>query len=352
MPANIIVDTATRIFADLCEPQTVNAAEEGRWPEALWNALEESGLTLTWVPDNLGGAGADIADGFAVLGVAGRFAAPVPLAETLLAGWLLAQGGIAAPQGPMTAAPIHEDGNITLDANGKLRGRARHIPFAHNARHIAVLAKRDGVPVVALVAAEGLAMTHGTSLAGEPQDHVSFDGAVPTATGPAPGLDPPALARLGAAMRAQQMAGALEHILDQSVQWSLDRVQFGRPIAKFQAVQHNLATLAGEVAAPRAATHVAAEAIAQDGIAGDRDASCVAIAKVRVGEAAGNGAAIAHQVHGAMGFTYEHSLHHATRRLWARREELGNETLWAGRLGELVAEQGAEGLWPFFTQGT
>ena len=352
MTDNIIVDTATRIFADLCEPQTVNAAEEGRWPEELWNALEESGLTLTWVPDNLGGAGADIADGFAVLRVAGRFAAPVPLAETLLAGWLLAQGGIAAPQGPMTAAPIHEDGNITLGADGKLRGRARHIPFARNARHIAVLAKRAGEPVVALVEAAGLAITHGASLAGEPQDDVSFDSATPLATGPAAGLDPMALARLGAAMRAQQMAGALEHILDQSVQWSLDRVQFGRPIAKFQAVQHNLATLAGEVAAAGAAADVAAEAIAEDGIAGERVASCVAIAKVRVGEAAGAGAAIAHQVHGAMGFTYEHSLHHATRRLWAWREEFGNETLWAGRLGQMVAERGADALWPFLTQGT
>src|SRR5256885_10139358 len=58
MSDNIIVDTATRILADLCEPQTVNAAEEGHWPAELWNALEESGLTLTWVPDNLGGAGA------------------------------------------------------------------------------------------------------------------------------------------------------------------------------------------------------------------------------------------------------------------------------------------------------
>ena len=196
MTDNIIVDTTTRIFADLCEPQTVNAAEEGRWPEALWNALEESGLTLTWVPDALGGAGAEMIDGFAVLRVAGRFAAPVPLAETLLAGWLLAQGGIAAPAGPMTAAPIHEDGNITFGADGKLRGRARHIPFARNASHIAVLATKGGEPVVALVEAGGLAMTHGTSLAGEPQDNVSFDGAVPLATGPAPGLDPPALARL------------------------------------------------------------------------------------------------------------------------------------------------------------
>src|SRR3981081_126561 len=130
MTDNIIVDPATRIFADLGEPQTVNAAEEGRWPEELWNALEESGLTLTWVPDNLGGAGAEMLDGFAGLRAAGGCAAPGRLAETLMAGWLLAQAGIGAPPGPMTIAPVHEDGNLTLGADGKLPGPARHTPCA------------------------------------------------------------------------------------------------------------------------------------------------------------------------------------------------------------------------------
>ena len=120
---NIIVDTATRIFQDLCEPHTVNDAEKGVWPKALWDALEESGLPLAWVPDDLGGAGATMADGFAVLRVAGRFAAPVPLAETLLAGWLLAQAGIAVPSGPLTIAPVHTDGRIALAAAGTLSGR-------------------------------------------------------------------------------------------------------------------------------------------------------------------------------------------------------------------------------------
>ncbi|HEX4184558.1 MAG TPA: acyl-CoA dehydrogenase, partial [Stellaceae bacterium] len=69
-------------------------------------------------------------------------------------------------------------------------------------------------------------------------------------------------------------------------------------------------------------------------------------------EAAGTGAAIAHQVHGAMGFTYEHSLHHATRRLWSWREEFGNEAVWAARLGRMVAQHGADGLWPFITAGS
>jgi acyl-CoA dehydrogenase len=216
-----------------------------------------------------------------------------------------------------------------------------------------VLARRDGAPVVALVTTDGLGIREGTGLAGEPQDTLTFDGATPIDSGAAPAdLNPVALARLGAAVRTQQMAGALEHILDQSVQWSLDRVQFGRPIAKFQAVQHNLATLAGEVAAAGAAADGAAESIALEGPASERALLDVAVAKVRVGEAASTGAAIAHQVHGAMGFTYEHSLHHSTRRLWAWREEFGNETLWAGRLGRLIAEHGADELWPFITQGT
>jgi len=344
---NIIVDTATRIFQDLCEPATINEAEQGVWPKSLWDALEESGLPLAWVPDDLGGAGAAMSDGFAVLRVAGRFAAPVPLAETLMAGWLLARAGIAVPNGPMTAAPVHADGHITLRDDGTLAGRARRVPFARNARHIAVLVHGGSDPAVALVAAAGLPISQSTSLAGEPSDDVSFDGAVPVAVRPV-SLDQGLLIGFGAAVRLQQMAGALEKILEQSVQHALDRSQFGRPIAKFQAVQHNLATLAGEVAAASAAADAAAEACAgPELVIGE-----VAIAKVRAGDAAGTGAAIAHQVHGAMGFTYEHSLHHATRRLWAWREEFGNEAVWARRLGGMVAAHGADGLWPFITQGS
>src|SRR5205085_6752552 len=163
MTDNIIVDTATRIFADLCEPATINAAEEGKWPQALWDALEESGLPLTWVPDTLGGAGADIIDGFAVLRVAGRAAAPVPLAETLLAGWILAQAGIEAPAGPMTIAPVFEDGHIELLPEGSLRGRARQVPFARNAQHIVALAYQNGTASVVLVPADGVTITQGTS---------------------------------------------------------------------------------------------------------------------------------------------------------------------------------------------
>ena len=95
------------------------------WKEPLWHALAEAGLTLAWVPEEQGGAGAELADGFAVLGVAGRYAAAVPLAETLLAGWLLARAGLKAPQGAMSVAPARPGDKITLNADGTLSGRAR-----------------------------------------------------------------------------------------------------------------------------------------------------------------------------------------------------------------------------------
>ena len=100
---SIVAETAARIFADLADPQTVNAAKDQSWKAPLWSALEDNGLTLAWVPDDLGGAGASLADGFEVISVAGRFAAPVPIAETLLAGWLLTQGKIASPPGKFCA---------------------------------------------------------------------------------------------------------------------------------------------------------------------------------------------------------------------------------------------------------
>ena len=102
---NIVAETAARIFADLADPQTINKARDSGWKKKLWSALSDAGLTLAWVPENLGGAGASLDDGFVILGAAGRYALPVPLAETLLAGWLLAQAGIEAPAGKMTVAP-------------------------------------------------------------------------------------------------------------------------------------------------------------------------------------------------------------------------------------------------------
>ena len=108
---SLVAETARRIFSDHCDPQTVNRAADDAWMAPAWSALEEAGVPLAWVPETLGGGGAGVADGFAVLREAGRAAVPLPLAETLLAGWLLSQVGIASPRGPMACGPVREGGD-------------------------------------------------------------------------------------------------------------------------------------------------------------------------------------------------------------------------------------------------
>ena len=145
-------------------------------------------------------------------------------------------------------------------------------------------------------------------------------------------------------MRTQQIAGALTRLTAMTTQYAQDRVQFGRPLGKFQAVQQNLAVLAGQTAAAMAAAGLAAEAVA-DGV----KILPIAAGKARAGEAAGIGAAIAHQIHGAIGFTFEHNLHFLTRRLWSWRDEFGKDSFWNRRLGRHMAQAGADNLWAEIT---
>lgn len=349
---SIIVDTTNRIFQDLGDPQTVNNARDDGWKKPLWAALEESGLTLTWVPDTLGGAGADISDGFDVLRAAGNHAVALPLAETMLAGWLLAQAGIASPSGPMTVAPVRGISGVTLGKNGKLSGTAVQVPFGRDADHIAVIAHRGDDTVVALVERNACTIKEGRSLADEPKDTITFDGVTPVTVADAPdGVDEDTLCHMGAAVRACQMAGALEAMLGISVEYAKERVAFERAIGKFQAVQHLLARLGGEVSAAVAVSASAADAIQRSNGFGEHVFVEIASAKIRVGEAAGEGAAIAHQVHGAIGFTIEHILHRFSRRLWSWRDDFGSESEWAVRLGSLIASKGADELWPTITAG-
>ena len=344
---HIVGETAARIFADLADPQAINRAPDGGWRAPLWRALSDSGLTLAWVPEEHGGAGAGLADGFEILSVAGRFALPIPLGETLLAGWLLSRAGIAAPAGAMTVAPARPNDRIALDADGTLSGRARGVPFAQGAQHLAVLAIGAAATSVVLVDAGACRVTAGRTLAGDACDDVTFDKVRPLRMAPAPaGLDQTALMLMGAAVRSVESAGALEAVLSLTVRYANERVAFERPIAKFQAVQHSLARLAGEVAAAVAAAGSAADALARAPVFDEAIFLEAASAKIRCAEAAQEGAAIAHQVHGAIGFTQEHILHRYTLRLLSWRDDFGNESHWAVALGNLVAARGADDLWP------
>jgi acyl-CoA dehydrogenase len=266
----------------------------------------------------------------------------------MLAGWLLSQGGIVSPEGAMSVAPVQPKDRINLNADGSLSGRARNIPFAREAQYFAVLAHGPGGVTIALVAAKDCRREEDENLAGEPADNLIFDKTTPIKTGAAPkGFDQTSLMLMGCVARSLQISGALQYMLTRSVNYSQERVAFEKKISKFQAVQHNLAKLAGETAAAVAAAGSAAETIST-GTAWDDEATFLeaTAAKIRCAQAAGEGSAIAHQVHGAIGFTKEYVLHRFSLRTLGWRDDFGNESYWAVELGNMVAKRGADDLWP------
>jgi acyl-CoA dehydrogenase len=144
-------------------------------------------------------------------------------------------------------------------------------------------------------------------------------------------------------VRAFQIAGALEAALDLSLSHTSTRVQFGKPLSKNQAVQHELAKLAGELACANAAAALAQEALARGDMLG------VAAGTLRAREAAGAGASIATQAHGAIGFTREHRLHLYSTSMWSWRDEFGGQVYWAKQLGQAALDAGPTGFWPMVT---
>jgi acyl-CoA dehydrogenase len=348
----MLVESATRLFADHVDDKLLDAAKREGWSSTLWQVLEQAELPLVSIPEEMGGAGGTLSDAAAVLRVAGRYTAPVPLAETgMLAAWMLAVSGIAIPRGALAVGPVRDADRLTAQRHGatwQVSGTLARMPWARIATRLVLLADGPDGMIVACVDPARCRITPGFNLASEPRDDVALDRVAAETAAPAgPGVDRETLKLRGALARSLMMAGALERALELSVQYAQQRVQFGRKIGQFQAIQQELARLGGETAVAVAAALSAAGAIERGGDA----LLAVASAKIRAADAAREGALIAHQVHGAIGVTNEYALHHATLRLWAWREEFGNEAHWAMRLGGRTQQLGPDRFWPTLTAG-
>lgn len=154
---------------------------------------------------------------------------------------------------------------------------------------------------------------------------------------------------LNAAATVSLMAGAMGQALSLSIEHVNTRQQFGRPLGKFQAVQQSLAVMACEVAAVDAAAAALAARLDATGFDAEAADFEIAAAKLRANRAVGVVTGIAHQVHGAIGFTREYDLHRVTIPLMRWRSQHGNDAVWAARLGRQVAGLGGRGLWEALT---
>jgi len=225
----IIEHSATRIFTD-------NSND----PAALWSALEESELTSAWIPQSMGGAGLSISDVFGLIRISGSALTPVPFAETLLASHLLSAAGLQTPGGPGSVA-------VTTDAAlNKISPDSIVVPFGNDADYVVALTSDNCVSLFVTTEMEPI-----DSVGNDPLYKLSLKTTNADSTAALPdSLSVETFNQTGALVRAAQMCGAMDAILDLTLTHTSTREQFGRPLGKFQAIQHLLAEIAGEAGPP------------------------------------------------------------------------------------------------------
>ena len=307
------LDPFERMIAALFTPAAVRAAERGDADDALWSELAASGFLDALVPEDAGGAGLSFADIVPLWLVLGRHAVPCPVGETMIARALLAQAGRAAPDGPIAIA-------------AQAPGAAGRVIGAALARHL--LVEWEGNLYLAAVAGQA------DGGAGELAASVRWDSETATPVGP---IVAGGVRRAAAVLRAALIAGAADRLTTMTAGYANERIQFGKPIGKQQALQQQLAVMAEDMVAARIAAHIGGAGSFPPALA------AAATAKSVASSAAARVAAIAHAVHGAIGISEEYDLQLYTRRLQAWRLADGSESYWNRLLGaeRLAAPSGS-----------
>lgn len=318
---DLFTDAARQLLGDQCTPAVVRAIEQGGSTSSLWAQLEQAGFPDALVTEADGGSGLGLDAIFGVFELCGEFSVPVPLAETMLIRGLLSHAGLDRPSGTTVFARGELLQNGTLQAGLVRMGRV--------ADH--VLVNLDGqwllLPCASAQRTDS-AFCLDASL-------VWMADAV--AAAPRFNLDLPAdasLRVLQACVVSALTSGALQAVFRRTLQYANERTQFGRPIGKFQAIQHQLAVMSEHVFAARMAAQVACSTA---GVV--PNALRVAVAKARTSEAALAVAELSHSIHGAIGFTAEYDLQLLTRRLHGWRQTAGSETYWHDQLGQVLVSQ-------------
>lgn len=321
-------------------------AEEGAWSGSLWQRLADLGMTAIDVPEASGGAGGSLEEALEVVRLCGYHHANLPIVDAGLVGsWLRGLVGLPAPGLPDAVAldagaGLNLIGNSPLSASGELL-----VGWGRFGGEVLVVRENAVGAQLLVIERTGLGADSWVpelNLAGETRDRLVLKGVtVKTAYElPVSFVEVQARWSLGT---VALMLGAMERVTELAIEQVRTREQFGRPLAKFQVIAHQVATMVAQLATVRAALTQASISVAENGTV---DVAAAAAAKIRAGAASEIITQLGHQVHGAIGVTQEHSLGLATRRLWAWREESGDEQSWAAHLGrDLASRAHTTGLW-------
>lgn len=334
-----VVDMMGAVFAEHRESHPPTAVAER--DVELWHALDDLGLVRLTGDEASGGSGAGWYEAAALLSAAVRSGVRIPLAEhDLLACWLLDALGLPT-----------DDGLVRTVCRLDEPGVAAHVPWVAGADRVVVVWRSEDSDHVADVDAATLDLSPGQNLIGEPRHTVTAGPGIRSGwTGvPADSRIIEQLRLKSALVRAIQVCAALDRALELSIEHATSRIQFGRPLSRFQTVQNLIADIAAEAALARSATEAALRAAVTSQWSGPNVAFLVAAARSCAGHASSVVVPNAHQVHGAIGTTREHRLHEFTRAALAWRSEFGSVRYWDEWLTDAALSAGSSGLWSLVT---
>ena len=351
---HFLQDSARAFLADASGSEALRAAVAGPtgFDSALWDRLAaEMGYAGLMVPEAFGGAGLGAVEMALVLEETGRTLAAVPFFETavLTVQAVLAAGNPAqqAELLPKLAAGSYKasfagTAERPVFANGKLRGVATFSTFAHVA-DLLIVATSDGTLLALKLPMDGVAIAPLPSLDRTRRfANVTFDCAVPDeAILGAPGKAGAAIDRvlgIGAGLLASEQTGGAQFCLDSTVEYSKQRMQFGRVIGSFQAYKHILADMMVAIEASRSASLYAAATIDANG---DELEEACRIARIWASDCFNHCAGEAIQLHGGIGFTWEHHAHLYFKRARATSNWLGTPDQHREALARIILREAA-----------
>jgi acyl-CoA dehydrogenase len=321
---NAFTEALKVLLQDKCIPPVVRAIEtnaKSSDQDLLWQTIENSGFADALRGEANGGAALSLSDAFPLLMLCGQYALPVPLAETIVARAWLDNQTTVVPTGSITLAMGTISDTGELSCHNVTSGRVADwvLVGVQSSENFTLLLPRDQAT---------------QSSAAFPLDaNLTWPKRISPNSPYLPAID---IRCHQAYIYASQLAGALMTIFDRTLQFANDRQQFGKPIGKFQAIQHQLSVMAEHVFAARMAAQIGSHSADAT-----PELHRVAVAKARTSEAALEVAALSHSIHGAIGFTAEFDLHLFTRRLHLWRQAAGSESYWHKVLGHaLVSGQG------------
>ena len=308
-------------------------------PAAVWQTLREVGLARLTAPEVTGGSGAGWAEAAALLRAAAASGVAVPFAETdLLAGPLRRAAGLDDSSDATAAVAVVDP-----------TGTARAVPWAGATATIVCVRRTTVGHEVTEAATSDLTVTPVAGISAVPAADVTLPGQ--QKWHPVPDTAVTAYVHRGALVRAIQCVGAMEGMLELAIAHTTERTQFGRALAKFQAVQNLVVDIAAETVLARAAVDAALADALTTGQRGDRTGFTLAVARSVVSQGLAVAVRNAHQVHGAIGTTHEHTLHRRTLPALQWRGEFGSPAMWEAALTRAAVAGGMAGAWPLVVEG-